>query len=274
MTRIVHRNGLVASIRGHGEPLLLIHGLGSSRGTWRTIIDELSEEYETIAVDLLGHGDSEWPTPAPKAISAYDHAVLLEPLIEEFGGNGAIHVVGSSMGGWIALELAANGRAKSVSAFCPAGLEYEPWVARSDLLVFRKRMADVLGPVLPPAVELISRIPFVRNLLMGDATANFDTLDKSVLADHAVATRKAAGFYASHDGLLNVLFNRSEEIAADVPVSIVWGLQDELLLPEHQRRAAAPAHAKWIVLDQCAHVPMWDQPERSIQIIHETTNLR
>ena len=270
MTRIIHRNGLVASVSGHGEPLLLIHGLGSSRGTWRTIIDQLSANYETIAVDLIGHGDSDWPKPPPKAMSAYDHAVTLEPLIKEFGG-GDMHVVGSSMGGWVALELAANGRAKSVTTFCPAGLEYEPWVTRSDLLVFRKRLADLFGPVMPPAVGLVSRIPYLRDLLIGDATANFDTLDKNVLPEHAVAMRRAAGFYASHDGMLNVLFNRSDEIEPEVPVSIVWGLQDDLLRPERQRRAAAPPHAKWIVLDQCAHVPMWDQPERSIQIIGETT---
>lgn len=274
MTRNLRRQGLVATVKGTGRPLLLVHGLGSSRHTWQTIIDELSASYQTIAVDLPGHGDSEWPKPAPKAMTPYDHAVRLEPFVEEFGVDGRIDVVGSSMGGWVALELAANQRARSVTAFCPAGLEYEPWVQRSDLLVFRKRLTDLLGPVMPPAVDVIARVPYLRNLLIGDATANFDRLDRRMLSQHAVATRKAAGFYASHDGMLNVLFNRADEIDPSVPISVVWGLQDELLLAQRQRRVAAPSHAKWIVLDECAHVPMWDQPEKSVEIIRATTQAR
>jgi pimeloyl-ACP methyl ester carboxylesterase len=70
--------------------------------------------------------------------------------------------------------------------------------------------------------------------------------------------------------MLHVLFSRPDEIPAEVAVSVVWGNRDVLLPAEKQRRVAAPAHAKWIVLDDCAHVPMWDQPTRTVSIIDQT----
>lgn len=272
MTRTIRRNGLVATVLGSGPPLLLVHGLGSARHVWRPITGRLSESFTTIAVDLLGHGDSDWLDPAPETLHPADHADSLKPIIDEFS-DGAINVVGNSMGGWIGLEIAANGWASSLTALCPAGLEFEPWVTRSDILVMRRRMSQVLGPIMPPATELVGKTPILRDLLIGDATANFSTLDPKLLADAAQAMRRARGFYASHDGMLHCLFDRPLEISHEVPVSIVWGTQDELLLPERQRRVAGPPHAAWIVLDQCAHVPMWDQPRRTVDIITTTAGI-
>ena len=270
MTRTIRRHGLVATISGDGPPLLLVHGLGAARHIWRANADRLSRDFTTIAVDLPGHGDSDWPSPVPKTLHPADHAAALKPLIDDFS-DGQISVVGNSMGGWIGLEIAANGWASSLTALCPAGLEFDPWVSRSDILVLRRRLAQVLGPVMPPATEMVANTPILRDLLIGDATANFTTLDKSVLADAAIAMRQARGFYGSHDGMLNCLFTRAEEVPKSTPVSIVWGSQDSLLPPERQRRVAGPSHASWIVLDQCAHVPMWDQPRRTVEIITETT---
>lgn len=269
MTRTIRRHGLVATVKGDGPPLLLVHGLGAGRHIWRSISDRLATDFTTIAIDLLGHGDSDWPDPAPDVLHPNDHAHALKPFIDDFS-DGQIDIVGNSMGGWIGLEMAANGWARSLTALCPAGLEFDPWVSRSDILVLRRRMAQVLGPVMPPATELVGKTPILRDLLIGDATANFATLDKSYLADAAVAMRQARGFYPSHDGMLDCLYTRAQEVPDATAVSIVWGTQDALLPPERQRRVAGPAHARWIVLDQCAHVPMWDQPRRTVEIITQT----
>ncbi len=272
MTRTIRRHGLTATVTGKGPALLLVHGLGSSRQVWRPIADRLAEDFTTIAVDLPGHGDSDWLDPEPKEFHPAEHATALKPLIDDFS-DGTINVVGNSMGGWISLELAANGWASSVTALCPAGLEFDPWVSRSDILVLRRRLSQVLGPLMPPATELVGKTPVLRDLLIGDATADFSTLDTKVLADAATAMRQARGFYPCHDGMLHCLFDRPLEISHEIPVSIVWGSQDELLPPERQRRVAGPPHAKWIVLDRCAHVPMWDQPRRTVQIITETAGV-
>ncbi len=271
MTRTIHRHGLVATVTGNGPPLLLIHGLGSARTVWSAVVDDLAKDFTTIAVDLPGHGESDWPSPAPSNFSPAEHAEAVKPLIDEFGG--VVHVAGNSMGGWVGLEIAANGWAASITGLCSAGLEIEPWTSRSDELVLRRRLAQVLGPVLGPATGLVAKTPALRSIIMKDATVDFDSLDLRVLVDAAEAMRDARSFYASHDALLNHLFTRSEEIGADVPVSVVWGVQDTLLPPDRQQRSAPPEHAEWIVLDDCAHVPMWDQPERTVEIIRTTAGI-
>lgn len=248
--------------------MLLIHGLGSGRKIWRTITNELAQRYTVVSIDLLGHGDSDWLDPAPKEFSPLDHAEALHPFLERFDQQP--HVVGNSMGGWIALEMAANGWTKSVTALCPAGLEFDPWVSRSDILVQRRIMARVLGPAMPPLTEAVGKTPGLRTLLIGDATADFGKLDKSLLGVAADALRHARGFFPSHDGMLHALFTRAEEISADIPVSIVWGTEDQLLPAARQRRVAGPPHADWIVFDDCAHVPMWDQPQRTVEVILNT----
>lgn len=267
MTRTIRRHGLVATVSGEGPPLLLIHGLGAARTVWRCVEPQLGEYFTTVSVDLLGHGDSTWPNPEPSELTPADHAAALKPLMDEFG---PMHVSGNSMGGWIGLEIASNGWARSLTALCPAGLEFDPWVTRSDVLVQRRRLAQVLGPVLPTITEVVARTPGLRHLLLGDATADFSSLDISVLGDAAAAWSEARGFFSSHDGMLDILYTRAEEVPESTPVSIIWGTSDSLLPPERQRRVAGPPHASWIVFDHCAHVPMWDQPTKTVQVIRDT----
>jgi len=89
---------------GHGEPLLLIHGFTGSLLQWKSLAVSLSNTYQLIMVDMLGHGESE----APKQVERYstaevveDLAVLLQRLHLD-----KMHVLGYSMGGRIALSFA------------------------------------------------------------------------------------------------------------------------------------------------------------------------
>ena len=238
MTRNIYRDGLVATVSGTGPPMMLIHGLGSNRAIWRTIDAALSERFQVVAVDLVGHGNSRWSDPAPRQMTPADHADSLRPFIEDFG---PMHLIGSSMGGWVALEMAANGWASSLTALCPAGLEFDPWVSRSDVLVQRRRLARILGPATPPTTQLVSKTPGLRNLLLGDVTADFDSLDKGLLYDAANAMRDARGFYSSHDGMLNTLFTRPDEVPESTPVAVVWGTKDELLPPAAATAGSRPS---------------------------------
>ena len=104
---------------GEGPPLLLVHGLGSHQQVWQPLLPELESRFDVINVDLPGHGHAPRLAPGspatPEALAA-ELAKLLDDL-----GVVRPHVVGSSLGGWIALELAKAGRAESVTAFAPAG---------------------------------------------------------------------------------------------------------------------------------------------------------
>src|SRR5690348_1989590 len=104
---------------GRGEPLVLLHGIGSQWQVWRPLFDLLAPHREVIAVDLPGFGDSpaladgETPTPqrfAEKVIELMDELGVERPAV---GGN--------SLGGWVALEIARHGRARAAVPMSPAG---------------------------------------------------------------------------------------------------------------------------------------------------------
>ncbi len=97
--------GLAVEIAGRGPALLLLHGFTGSAETMRAVASELARGYRTISVDLLGHGRSDAPRdPSRYALecTAGDLARVLDAL-----GESRAHVLGYSLGGRIALGLAA-----------------------------------------------------------------------------------------------------------------------------------------------------------------------
>ena len=98
---------------GVGQPLVLLHGLGASRQSWDPVLPALVDQHDVIAVDLPGHGDSS-PFRARDSAPA-DIAARVAELLDELGLQ-TVHVGGNSLGGWVALELAEYGRARSVTA--------------------------------------------------------------------------------------------------------------------------------------------------------------
>lgn len=89
---------------GHGPPLVLLHGLGSSRNDWLLQLPTLIARYRTIAVDLRGHGASPAPSGSISiALLAADVARLLRRLDAP-----PAHLLGISLGGAVALQLALD----------------------------------------------------------------------------------------------------------------------------------------------------------------------
>lgn len=97
---------------GHGAPLLLVHGLGSSTLDWEKQIPVLSVHYRLIVVDVRGHGRSDKPR-GPYSIEGFSADLIA--LIDHLD-LGPVHLVGWSMGGMIAFQLAVDepGRVKSL----------------------------------------------------------------------------------------------------------------------------------------------------------------
>jgi pimeloyl-ACP methyl ester carboxylesterase len=91
-------------VQGQGEPLLLIHGLGSSSQDWEMQLQEFSEHFLVVGVDLRGHGQSS-KTPGPYSISLFadDLALFIRGL-----GFPAVHLLGISLGGMVAFQLALD----------------------------------------------------------------------------------------------------------------------------------------------------------------------
>ena len=105
MPKIKSNNiNLYYEVNGKGQPLLFIHGLGSSSQDWELQVNEFSKTYQVITFDLRGHGRSDKPAgPYSLAMFAADTAGLLKSLDVK-----SAHVVGLSLGGGIAFQLAID----------------------------------------------------------------------------------------------------------------------------------------------------------------------
>ena len=234
---------------GAGPTLMLVHGLSASHDIWEHVVDEFSDRYHVVALDLPGHGESDKPD-APYTIDFY--AGVVRTLARELGIEQAI-VVGSSLGGKIAIELACwyprFVRALILSA--PAA-EY----ARG-LRPFGKAIQALSRPVVMRiALERALEQTFHDRLRMGHLTrqkllrARLDADDFPAFA-RAVA-RSVGGVLAAETQPLARITQ---------PVLAVWGRQDRIV---PARRALelmrGIPHAELRLIDACGHVAMLEQP--------------
>ena len=90
------------TVAGTGPTVLLIHGLGGTRQTWRHLIAPLARNHTVIAPDLPGHGQSD-PPAGDYSLGA--HACALRDLLLALGHQRAT-LVGHSLGGGVALQTA------------------------------------------------------------------------------------------------------------------------------------------------------------------------
>lgn len=253
--------GLAFDVTGDGPPLVLVHGLASSRRCWDLVVDDLARDFTVYAVDLPGHGESP-PAPGRDVMAATDMATALGTFLDEQGIDRA-HMAGNSLGGWTVLEAAADGRALSVVALCPAGL-WVPLTEPLSTIQFNRRAATALERAIPA----IMRITPLRRTLMRTGVERTASIPYDVAVQAAIAQAAASGFEAAHDGALHRRFERAGDVPGDVPVTIAFGDRDRLLpAPRFQQRDLAPAHARWDVLWNCGHAPMWDVPRVTTELI-------
>src|SRR5215211_6304985 len=266
MTAETSVHGLSCERTGNGEPLLLIHGTGSSRFAWRPVAGLLSDHHELVMVDLPGHGGSKLPPPSvtPNAIG---YAPLLADLLDALDFQ-SVHVAGISVGGWASLELAKHGRARSVTAFGCAGL-WKPRSPRSSeaSLWLTHRSTRLFAPLLPYLLRTaVGRTMFLSQqygrpwrLTADEATEAARTMAATRgFAEHRKATNRAACFTAGQ--------------GIDVPVTIAFGTRERLLSKGGaRRRDELPPHTRWLDLPGCGHVPTWDDPALVVEVILQTT---
>ena len=251
---------------GTGEPLVLLHGLGHRRQGWDAVIPRLAAEREVIAVDLPAMGES-----ATAPVGDYrEMADMIEKLFGELGIERP-HVAGNSLGGLIALELAARGVVRTATALSPAGFWNNPerfWC----IAVFR--IAGLLGARLPDGA--LDRIIANRLARAGLFGLFFGRPSRHESAD---LIRELRGLGREHRPAIDAGLAHLKQWspppapAAGVPVTIAWGQRDLVLFPHQARRArrAYPA-VRFVALPRLGHVPMADDPERVASLLLESSS--
>jgi pimeloyl-ACP methyl ester carboxylesterase len=239
---------------GTGAPLVLLHGLGSSRQAWDPVVPALAGHFEVIAVDLPGFGESA-PVPAQDGPQPAILAAAVAGLLDELDIT-APHLAGNSLGGWVALELAAIRPAASLTLLSPAGLwrGNAPLYSRASLRASRWLTRHAGG--------LLSRLVSYR---LGRALVLGQTHGRpmALTAQYARAAIHAMGACPGFDATMTATATRRYLAAAPInaPLTVAFGSRDKLLL-RHQARHLdqLPPGTRLQALPGCGHVPMADDP--------------
>ena len=243
---------LAVDRRGRGPALVLLHPLGADRRVWAPVLDLLAGSREVIAVDLPGFGR----TPPLDGSQEPSPAALARAVDEGLDALGVrdYDVAGNSLGGWVALELGLAGRARSVVAIGAAGLWPEPLQPKRGLARTAARLAL-------PLLGLLTRSPAGRRFLLAMFVAHPERVPASAARDLVRAYARAPGFPEVNAAMRSRTFSGLDRIA--VPVTLAW--------PEHDRMVArprrVPAGVRFVILDGCGHLPMWDDPRQVAELL-------
>jgi pimeloyl-ACP methyl ester carboxylesterase len=239
---------------GSGEPLVLIHGIGHTWRGWKPMLPQLERRFDVLAVDLPGHGHS---AALPAGTDSTPEA-LADAVEREMIGAGfdSAHLAGNSLGGWISLELARRGRARTVTAISPAGLQHgrEKQWGGAILRGMRWLAANA------PAPEALLRNPVTRSLLAGPSCARPWRYDPDLLIEVSELYGSCPGLPATLPFAVNAQPRGLTTLKT--PVLILWGKLDVILLPRQGRRfeRLIPG-AELRYVSGAGHVPMTDVPD-------------
>ena len=253
-----------AELVGSGTPLVLLHGVGSSIDTWGDIPQRLAEAGRTVvAVDLLGHGDSD---AGNGDFSLGAHASAVRDLLDHLDHHGPVHLVGHSLGGGVALQFAYQfpERVASMSLISSGGLGTDVGVPL--------RAASLPGSEL--VLRLVSSERVVRLAHRSSGWLRRLSLDAEVLSPHALEKlevlrdeRRRRAFLSTVRSVVGPDGQRVSALAKmggldPSRVLIVWGDRDPMLPIEHGRAAAAMLPgSRFVVVPGASHHPHTFDPD-------------
>lgn len=246
---------------GAGEPLVLLHGQGFSRRSWDPVVPLVAEHRDVVAVDMPGHGESP-RQPKGTGSAPHDLAVAVAGLMDELGLPTA-HVAGNSSGGWVALELGRLQRARSVTAIAPAGL----WRRRAPRHIgLGMRQARLNARIVHRLFPRAPKNRLTRALAASQVSGHPFRVPYGPARDTIAAMAEAPGFRETLRALVKTRFTGGADIT--VPVTVAFGTRDRVLLPlVSRRRKELPPQTRWVTLQGLGHVPMFDDPATTAELV-------
>jgi pimeloyl-ACP methyl ester carboxylesterase len=192
-------------------------------------------------------------------------AGLVEQSMDDAGFSTA-HIVGNSLGGWLALQLAARGRAKTVVALAPAGGWAEGDTSVEGLLASQRALHEQARAAAPFVDDLVATTTG-RRQLSALTCENVEHIPAELLAHQLVGLARCDVALIEH-ALRARWSSDAERILC--PVRIAWGREDKLLpwpSSAARFRGAWLPHADWVVLDGVGHCPQLDVPLETAELI-------
>jgi pimeloyl-ACP methyl ester carboxylesterase len=245
---------------GTGPTVLALHGLGATKGSFLPTVTALADRFRVIAVDQPGFGDSDKPIGAP-----YDARYLAACAVNLLDALelDRVHLVGNSLGGRVALEIALRHpeRVNRLGLLAPslAWRRGRPWL---PLLRLTRPELGLVQLAPRPLVETIVH-RLVPDAETGWAAAGVDEFLRAYLTPAG----RAAFYAAARQIYLDEPHGREgfwTRLAALEPAALfVWGAHDRLVPVAFARHVAdAVPRARHLELD-CGHVPQVELPQET-----------
>jgi pimeloyl-ACP methyl ester carboxylesterase len=270
-SHVVHGYKRVFRIAGSGPPLLLVHGIGDSSETWRTVIPRLARRHLVIAPDLLGHGRSAKPR-ADYSVAAYANGMrdLLGVL-----GIDRVTLVGHSLGGGVAMQFAYQFPERTerlvLVASGGAGREVSPLLRAASLPGATAGLAGLqrlpgAGLAVSMAIRLLGRIDPGLAVDGRDLRRVVDALPDTQSREVFIRTLRAV---VDWRGQVVTMLDRCY-LAQALPTLLVWGAKDSVLPVAHARQAhAAMPNSRLEIFDGAGHFPFRSEPRRFVELLEE-----
>jgi pimeloyl-ACP methyl ester carboxylesterase len=249
---------------GSGTPLVLLHGFTDTWRTWDLVLPELEQDHDVLAPTLPCHAGG--PALVQPTLEALTDAV--EAAMDE-AGFGSAHLVGNSLGGHLALRLAARGRATSVLGLAPAGGWPVDDPIRVTIREFFAKMHDRTVRATPRAQEIMST-PEGRRKATQFLTVAYEHIPAELLVHQLIGAAncdvpRVLEYAVDSEWDLNTA-------AVTCPVRIVW-CRNDVLLPwpltaTRYQQEWAPS-ADWAFIDDCGHLPHLDRPTDTARLVRQ-----
>jgi pimeloyl-ACP methyl ester carboxylesterase len=249
---------------GEGPPLVLLHGRGSAAPTWFPLLPELARTRRVLAVDLPGFGVSRGYRFAGGGVEAA-RAFFAEPLEAWLAAEGveAPVIVGHSLGGAVAIELALRGRVRLSALGLIAAMGVGPQMALAARVLFHvgpERLARALGPQA-----------FVRvfGAAAGPDRERLGALSGELYAVGGGRPDAAAAFNALVPLTGPVSHRRARLREIEVPTLVLWGDGDEVFPSPLAIAAATELPRGMLRVERGGHAPHQEDPARALALLGE-----
>lgn len=253
---------------GSGEPMLLLHPFMMSQNVWKYVAPLIAEtgRYEVFAPTMRGHNGG------GRGAAFLDSSTLADDIERRMDALGwsTAHIVGNSLGGWVAFELERRGRARTLTGIAPAGGWH--WYTPAKYEIVFKFIAGLpVWLVTKLLGERALKLPFAKQLAYVPISAYPDSLNDADLPDIIDDVRHCPAYYQLLikslllPGLLEIAEGRA-------PTHLVICEKDRVLPhPRFTRHflKQLPESTKVTHLDGVGHIPMFEAPERVADVILE-----
>jgi pimeloyl-ACP methyl ester carboxylesterase len=242
---------------GNGEAIVLVHGFMADKNNWLRFVRYLPETYRVVAIDMPGHGDN-----IQDATRQYDPFSLSNGVAETLAAIGLnrLHIAGNSLGGLVSEIYAANHPDKVITL----------------------GLFNAAGVTSPTPSEFRLLLEKGENPFIVKTRNDYDRLNEFAFYDqpyipwpiHSVMARRYIRRNDFHQKMFSDLLSSTiftdEETQMEMlhrlkmPVFVIWGDKDRLVhVSSTEVYKRELPRAEIVVLEDCGHLPMLEQPEES-----------